>query len=75
MNKTYGQKLVGISFNPGQREDVNDIKQKCADIIDNLTEQRDSCDRGHESAMIFDEAIRRIMDAQMWAVKAVTYGG
>lgn len=72
MNKTLGQKLVGISFNPGGNILVDEAKQKSADLIDIVhAYMLDSA--SEESQMIHNEAIRRIMDAQMWAVKAITW--
>lgn len=72
MNKTLGQKLVGISFNPGGNILVDEAKQKSADLIDIVhAYMLDSA--SEEAQMIHNEAIRRIMDAQMWAVKAITW--
>jgi hypothetical protein len=31
---TNGQRQMSVTFNPGQREDVEEIKQKCADAYD-----------------------------------------
>jgi len=33
---TFGQKAVGVSFNPSQNETVAKVKQQYADIIDNI---------------------------------------
>ena len=72
MKQTLGQKLVGISFNPGGNIMVDAVKQNAADTIDLI---QDSMQKAvsEESLMIHNEAMRRIMDAQMWAVKAITW--
>lgn len=72
-NPTYGQYLIGIDFNPDGREDVRECKQRFADAIDQLY----SIYGGEEVVnskhrLLIDEAITRILDAQMWAVKALT---
>ncbi|EIU7558083.1 hypothetical protein LHV18_22895 [Providencia rettgeri] len=72
MSKTLGQKLVGINFNPSSLSAVDEAKQKSADLIDLVnTSTVDSM--SSDAQLICDEAIRRIMDAQMWAVKAITW--
>ncbi len=72
MNKTLGQKLVGIGFNPGGNILVDEVKQKSADLIDIVhANMPDSA--SEEAQMIHNEAMRRIMDAQMWVVKAITW--
>jgi hypothetical protein len=72
---TFGQKAVGITFNPGGMPEVYEIKQLCADVIDKLDGYRNGAllqDNGEKAAM-FDTAIREIQSAQMWAVKAATW--
>ncbi|HCR4038236.1 MULTISPECIES: hypothetical protein [Morganellaceae] len=72
MNKTLGQKLVGISFNPSALPAVDEAKQKSAELID-LVHANMLDSASEEALMIHNEALRRIMDAQMWAVKAITW--
>ena len=70
---TRGEQLVGIDFNVGNRGDVHDCKTRFAQAIDQLDNLRTG--PGVLSAnqeMIIAEAITRILDAQMWAVKALT---
>lgn len=70
---TYGEKAVGLTFNPSGDENVNKIKTLYAEIIDLIS----SYDRGHETtpemSQLDIEAIRQAQTAQMWAVKAITY--
>ncbi|EGT3592098.1 TPA: hypothetical protein SMP77_003615 [Proteus mirabilis] len=72
MSQTLGQKLVGISFNPSGNIIVDAVKQNAADTIDLIQDSMQKA-TSEESLMIHNEAIRRIMDAQMWAVKAITW--
>lgn len=70
---TYGEKAVGLSFNPGGNEKVQHIKQVFAGIIDFLNDERaKSPERGEEARML-SKAITETQTAQMWAVKAVTW--
>ncbi|MGI3464041.1 hypothetical protein ACRU22_12085 [Providencia stuartii] len=71
MNKSLGQKLVGISFNPSSLSTVDEVKQKSAELIDLVRDSMESA-TSEEALMIHNEAMRRIVDAQMWAVKAIT---
>lgn len=72
---TFGQRACGVSFNPGGNPLVADIKQKFADIVDQLHELRTQAfDRKElEVARMYSVAITDVQTAQMWAVKAVTW--
>ncbi|MDX7495229.1 hypothetical protein [Providencia stuartii] len=72
MNKSLGQKLVGISFNPSSLSTVDEVKQKSAELIYLVRDSMESA-TSEEALMIHNEAMRRIVDAQMWAVKAITW--
>lgn len=69
---TFGEKACGVSFNPGGREDVDKIKRSFADVIDLLNEHR--MDAMPDVARMLNIAITEAQTAQMWAVKAVTWG-
>jgi hypothetical protein len=69
---TFGEKACGVSFNPGAREDVDSIKRKFAEVVDLLHEHR--LDATPEVARMLSVAITEAQTAQMWAVKAVTWG-
>lgn len=75
---THGEKLVGINFNVGGSSAVAECKQRFADAIDQLDAHRDDAfNQGTLNEIkekLLDEAEARIIDAQMWAVKALTYG-
>lgn len=72
MSQTLGQKLVGVNFNPSSLSAVDEAKQKSSDLIDQVKESMDKA-ISEEALLIHNEAIRRIMDAQMWVVKAITW--
>jgi hypothetical protein len=68
---SYGEKAVGITFNPSKDENVDKIKQLYAEIIDKL-----NCERGEEGtekARLLSVAITEAQTAQMWAVKGITW--
>lgn len=70
---TYGEQLVGLSFNVGNREDVHECKKRFAESIDQLKELIAGPEKISEMQyLLAQEAIKRALDAQMWAVKALT---
>jgi len=69
---TFGEKAVGINFNPGGHPEVEACKKSCADLIDSLNDARNKTDNGDVKRM-FSEAITNIQTGQMWAVKAITW--
>jgi hypothetical protein len=72
-DQTFGQRAVGLSFNPSQDAAVDEIKQAYAKIIDLLDELRTENPYGKEQARLCSVAITQAQDAQMWAVKAITW--
>ena len=73
MELTVGEKLVGIDFNVGNRGDVHECKNRFAFAINQLEELYKNGEVTEGKATIIEEAKMRILDAQMWAVKAITY--
>ncbi len=69
---SFGQKAVGLTFNPGGHSEVNSIKEKCAALIDDLNDARQGTDSGDKKRM-YSEAITAIQTGQMWGVKAATW--
>ncbi len=76
MEQTYGQRAVGLSFNPSGNGDVEELKVLYAKIIDHLDDFR----RGYierkdnpEMVRLCSIVITEAQTAQMWAVKAVTW--
>jgi len=69
---TYGEKAVGIKFNPSNLLCVEVVKQNYADIIDDLHQTREDT-KDNEVKRLCSIAITEAQGAQMWAVKALTY--
>jgi hypothetical protein len=69
---TFGQKAVGLNFNPSGDDAVGQAKQKFADAIDQLNDLRNSTTSG-EVKRLCSIAITESQAAQMWAVKAITW--
>lgn len=69
---TFGEKAVGITFNPGGNELVNQIKTNHAIVIDHLNLCRSQTDNP-EMKRMYSVAITELQTAQMWAVKAATW--
>lgn len=69
---TFGQKAVGLTFNPSSSDVVTQLKQHYADIIDLLDDVRQITE-DPEVRRLTSVAITEAQTAQMWAVKAVTW--
>lgn len=70
---TFGQKAVGLNFNPSGNPKVQEVKELYAKIIDILTDGNlDNAATGLEGR-ILGRAINDAIGAQMWAVKAITF--
>ena len=68
---TFGEKAVGLTFNPSGDPTVERIKRLYAEIIDICNQGRES-DRS-ERGRLFSIAITEAQGAQMWAVKSITW--
>ena len=69
---TFGEKAVGLSFNPSGNMHVHNCKLGFARLIDQMHELRNnanSSDQARHAAL----AITALEDAQMRAVKALTW--
>ena len=71
--QTFGQKAVGLSFNPSQDMRVDVVKQHYAEIIDCLDFMRSDSSSTPEQKRLASIAITEAQGAQMWAVKALTW--
>lgn len=69
---TFGQKAVGLQFNPGSRSDVQEVKQAFADLIDRMDVLRNTTGSTAQ-ARHASIAITMMEDCQMRAVKALTW--
>lgn len=70
---TYGQRAVGLTFNPSGDKDVDKVKRAYAEIIDVMNALRDESMYSKEKARLCSVAITEAQSAQMWAVKAITW--
>jgi len=69
---TFGERAVGLNFNPSGNVPVQQIKEKAADLIDCLNDYRNATEDGEIKRQL-SIAITDAQTAQMWAVKAVTW--
>jgi len=70
---TFGEKAVGLSFNPSGDDEVAKVKRLYADIIDHLHNARTQQGVTAGSYRYYSTAITEAQTAQMWAVKAITW--
>lgn len=70
---TFGQKAVGLNFNPSGSDAVGQCKQKYADAIDQMNDLRNDPGTLPEQKHLSSVAITETQGAQMWAVKALTW--
>lgn len=68
---TFGEKAVGLTFNPSGDAKVQKVKELYAQIIDLLNDTRGE-DRS-DKARLLSVAITEAQGAQMWAVKGITW--
>lgn len=69
---SFGEKAVGLTFNPGGNNTVNTIKVRFANVIDELNNQRNKAE-SPDAKRMYSIAITEAQTAQMWAVKAATW--
>ena len=69
---TYGEKAVGLTFNPSNDDAVAQCKQEFSAVIDRINDLRNSTDNAEIKRMA-SVAITEAQTAQMWAVKAITW--
>lgn len=81
---TYGEKAVGLTFNPSGDEKVTKLKKLFAEIIDLCNDARaphyeiaadgvSAVAVQTEHGRLYSIAITEAQAAQMWAVKAATW--
>jgi hypothetical protein len=74
---TFGEKLVGLSFNPSQNEKVDKAKKLFAEAADLLKEHilevREKEGLTTMGADLFSHALGEILNAQMCTVKVLTF--
>ena len=70
---SYGEKAVGLTFNPSGDETVLEIKKAFAKAIDTIQDERAKDSTPSEKGAMLTLAIREAQSAQMWAVKGATW--
>jgi len=71
---TFGQKLVGLTFNPSGDDRVGNVKQLFADVLDAIGDPAaDTERRSYSFNIIRTQAINTTMLAQMAVVKFLTW--
>jgi hypothetical protein len=70
--QTFGERAVGLSFNPSGDNAVGELKQRAAEFIDACHALRTATNDG-EAQRMYSIAITEAQTAQMWAVKGATW--
>lgn len=77
---SFGEKACGVSFNPSNDPIVQGVKEHFAALVDELNNLRTvetskpREEANAEKIRMFSVAITEAQTAQMWAVKAITWG-
>lgn len=69
---TFGEKLVGLKFNPSGDDKVAKAKRLCAGLADILYEDSKEREATPLSLTLYHHAIGEILNAQMNVVKVLT---
>ena len=69
---TFGEKLVGLTFNPSNDDKVSKAKQLCAELADLLNEECRYRESSRLGALLENNAYAEILNAQMNVVKVLT---
>lgn len=69
---TFGEKLVGLDFNPSNSDKVSRAKRLCADLADLLYEDGRNSETSELKNILEKQAYGEILNAQMNVVKVLT---
>jgi hypothetical protein len=69
---TFGEQLVGASFNPSRDSKVDKAKQLCAALADILQDEWLSAESSPMKEQLYNHAVGEILNAQMSVVKVLT---
>jgi hypothetical protein len=69
---SFGERAVGLNFNPSGDSHVHELKARMAEFIDACNEGRDVA-TDPEVKRMYSVAITEAQSAQMWGVKAATW--
>jgi hypothetical protein len=70
---SFGQKLVGLEFNPSGRPDVNEAKELNAKLADMVNDAQIPTTEPYLQNTFKGDAFRCILHAQMAVVKFLTF--
>lgn len=70
---SFGEKLVGITFNPSNDDKVYKAKRLCGELADLIKDDYMSKESSTMGTRLFEHAIGEILNAQMNAVKVLTF--
>lgn len=69
---TFGEKLVGLNFNPSNDDAVGSVKKLFADAADILNNVYQQNEKSELSEILFKHTIGELLNAQMNVVKVLT---
>lgn len=69
---TFGEKLVGLNFNPSNDDKVSKAKKLCADLADLLYEDQKNSETSELKKILLPATYTEILNAQMNVVKVLT---
>lgn len=69
---TFGERLVGLTFNPSGDDKVTKAKRLCADLADLLNDDALMKEQSPLYNVLFNHTIGEILNAQMNVVKVLT---
>lgn len=69
---SFGQKLVGLTFNPSGDLKVQRAKELCAELADLLQDHMSSKESWPLEQQLYNHTIGEILNAQMNVVKVLT---
>lgn len=70
---TFGEQLVGLSFNPSGDAKVQRAKELCAELADLLNNSLSTKKPSWLDELLFNHAVGEILNAQMNVVKVLTF--
>ncbi len=73
LSQTYGERAVGLSFNPSADPMVDEVKRLYARIIDLCVGGMKANADNLGAVRLYEIAVKEAQGAQMWAVKAITW--
>lgn len=69
---TFGEKLVGLQFNPSNDDKVSKAKKLCAELMDLVNEERQNRETTQLESYLYNHTVGEILNAQMNVVKLLT---